>query len=187
VGHGSFSLLPDRAPEQVDFLDIVGLVVAMEEVVLPDLGFGFAGAGTPAEIGLRLAIDQAPVHAAHPVFLKDRQACIDKGTSSPVEPLRIDDRAGVGFQCGHSRATLRPRRGEDDVAFPDRHASRWHLDPHAYRSERKGAQSLWSVHRLHDVEDQRLDNRVADQLAAVRYIPGGEANADDYHAQAGEV
>jgi hypothetical protein len=62
----------------------------------------------------------------------------------------------------------------------------WHPDPHAYRPERKAGQPQWPVHRLHDFEDQRHDNRVADQLWAVRFFPGGEADAGDYHAQAGE-
>ena len=45
--------------KQIDLFGAIGFSVAVEEVVLPDVGLAHAGPPAPTEVRLRLAVDQS--------------------------------------------------------------------------------------------------------------------------------
>jgi len=82
--------------------------VGMEQIVEPDRRLGRAPFVIPGELALRPAVDEAPVVAAHPFGLEQRQVGVPAAALQPGHPLRADDRPVELLQIGdaapHCRA-----------------------------------------------------------------------------------
>jgi hypothetical protein len=74
-------------------------VIGVIEVVLPSLGLSLARPPAPGQMGLSLAVDQPPVHAAHVLSREHGQARGDHRFFASLEPFGVDDRSAVFLQC----------------------------------------------------------------------------------------